>query len=252
MREFLKANAQRCQAIGAALMAASMFMSVLIVIRVLSLRPQAALPAIWPALTTLFLGGLASAGCWLLEVGLSRRPQFLERLLLRMAAAGWTIAAVLATTVGGSTWSLAIGCVASVGGLAWAVASSISEPSAAKAVAQNAATPASISEPANAQADQTWRRWAEGDRDCLEGCVRVDFAAGQSTAVIHVPLQPAMSAIPDVETEPMEDCELRVSADPVLPYGVRLTCRRSGGLDQPLRAGVAVHISAPMKSARAA
>jgi hypothetical protein len=100
--------------------------------------------------------------------------------------------------------------------------------------------------------DQSWRRWGMEGRDILDGCVRVHFEPGQATAIVHIPLQPAMMTTPHVDVEPVDDCDLRISADPVLPYGVRLTCRRSGELEAALSTAVAVQISAAQTRAKAA
>ena len=91
---------------------------------------------------------------------------------------------------------------------------------------------------------QTLSRYLAEGRDHLEACVRVRFEPGQQSAIIHLPIQPAMHSIPEVECEPVGDEDVRITADPIQPFGVRLVCRRPAPASLPGEAIVAVLISA--------
>lgn len=71
-----------------------------------------------------------------------------------------------------------------------------------------------------------------GDVEQIEGWVRVHFAAGQRETVIHVAFCPPMSACPEIETEELDGADLEIRVAAVFPFGVRLSVRRSGVLDE--------------------
>jgi hypothetical protein len=69
---------------------------------------------------------------------------------------------------------------------------------------------------------QLTRRDDEGV-DVFEGTIRVDFAAGQKLAVVHLPFWPAFSCPPRVVCEGA-DCRVKVAA--VQVYGTRIEVKR--------------------------
>lgn len=73
------------------------------------------------------------------------------------------------------------------------------------------------------------RQTDEGEQ--IEGWVRVPFAAGQRETTVHVAFCPPMSACPEIETEELDGAGLEIRVAAVFPFGVRLSVRRSGKLD---------------------
>lgn len=115
------------------------------------------------------------------------------------------------------------------------------------AMSESLATP-----PLPEHVEQTSSRYVAEGRDCVETCLRVRFEPGQQTAVVHLPIQPAMSSVPEVECEPCDGTEMRITVDPVQPYGVRLVVRRPAPFVAADEAVIAVLISAdrlPLKAA---
>ena len=74
---------------------------------------------------------------------------------------------------------------------------------------------------------QLTRRDAEGV-DVFEGLLRVDFAAGQKLAIIHVPFWPAFDNRPQIACEGT-DCRVKVAA--IQAYGARIEVKRSDATD---------------------
>lgn len=70
------------------------------------------------------------------------------------------------------------------------------------------------------------------DGEQIEGWARVHFAAGQRETVVHVAFCPPMSACPEMETEELDGAGLEIRVAAVFPFGVRLSVRRSGALDE--------------------
>jgi hypothetical protein len=157
-----------------------------------------------------------------------------------------TLLATLATTSHAGPVQLGLACLSSLGVAVachwWAILSepesSLEDHATADAPATVPMAPAltrheesltddmsSVTLPAHV--DQTLSRYTLDGRDHLEACVRVRFEAGQQTAIVHLPIQPAMHFDPEVECEPVGDCDTRITVDPAQPYGVRLVCRRS-------------------------
>lgn len=75
---------------------------------------------------------------------------------------------------------------------------------------------------------QRLTRSLEGGVDVLEGAIRVDFAAGQKLAVVHIPFWPAFSCPPRIDCETM-DCRAKVAA--VHVYGTRIEVKRPHGAE---------------------
>lgn len=69
------------------------------------------------------------------------------------------------------------------------------------------------------------------DGEQIEGWVRVRFAAGQRETTVHVAFCPPMSVCPEIETEELDGAGLEIRVAAVFPFGVRLTVRRSGTLE---------------------
>lgn len=74
--------------------------------------------------------------------------------------------------------------------------------------------------------------------ECIEGAVRVHFAAGQTRAVAHLSFTPPLSCIPKVEVECVDECELRLRLTAIQSYGLRLEAQRRAA-SRPLTATVA-------------
>ncbi|MCA9057450.1 MAG: hypothetical protein KDA85_03090 [Planctomycetaceae bacterium] len=66
----------------------------------------------------------------------------------------------------------------------------------------------------------------ESGRELIEGTVRVTFEPGQKRANIHIPFQPPLAGIPDVECEGVGDEALRVKVPVRQSYGIRIEARR--------------------------
>jgi hypothetical protein len=75
------------------------------------------------------------------------------------------------------------------------------------------------------------RRTTE-DTEQIEGWVRVEFAAGQREAVVHVAFCPPLPGIPEIETEDLEGSDLEIRVAAAFAFGTRLSVRRSGSLDE--------------------
>jgi len=76
----------------------------------------------------------------------------------------------------------------------------------------------------------------QGER--IEGTVRVEFAAGQKVAVVHVPFVPPLPRVPRIECHLMDGAELRVKVAAAHTYGMRIEARRTGSADAALSAEV--------------
>lgn len=68
--------------------------------------------------------------------------------------------------------------------------------------------------------------------EMIEGRVRVTFAAGEKRAYVHLPFQPPLAGLPDVECEPTDDSNIRVKVAVRQPYGIRLEVRRPDATNQ--------------------
>ncbi|MBX3442719.1 MAG: hypothetical protein KF774_09945 [Planctomyces sp.] len=263
---------------AAALLGAAVFAAAVLVARLPVSGASSTASAAWVLLTAALVGGLALSGTHLLLTAQPEPADVRVRLLAALAASGIAAVATLTVAAQGAPWVFGGAILTSLGLIAGSSAAAlrgvslavVARPAALDAGTLSgrptaAAWPVAPTGPAaNAAAEplaadlppgveQSWQRSRIDGRDLLEGVVRITFEAGESTAIVHVPLQPAMAQVPDVECEPVDDAEIRVAADPVLPYGVRLTCRRSGETAQPLSTAIAVAISCPAhEAARAA
>jgi hypothetical protein len=269
MRSQFSGSAFRWGAAAGLLLGLSAIVAAILVVRLAGAEPAGPLSAGWPFAVMLVLGGMCAAGNYaLLRAG--GGDSLPVRVLAALMSGGIITTAVLATASHGSTATFAGGCVASLlclAGLVWLALCGVdltvkgdrsqdSEP-ASPLQSRDSLEPArqeiAISTPDHHEpVDQTWRRWKHAGQDILEGCVRVQFQPGQSTATIHVPVQPAMSSAPEVECEPTDDADIRTSADPVLPYGVRFTCRRTRDVQEPMETAISIRLAAPAAIAKAA
>ncbi|HVJ84893.1 MAG TPA: hypothetical protein VM452_04565 [Caulifigura sp.] len=224
--------------------------------------PQA-IAAWWTLATALLVATLSTVCVELLDQLSASSP---SRSAGRIAGAAFATAvtsiAILATTRhAGPTqlafaWTLCLLFAATAG--YWAIARSNPAVEAAPASTATDSAPATLPlEPVHTDHElpdhvqQTLSRYLADGRDHLEACVRVRFEPGQQSAIVHLPIQPAMYSIPDVECEPVGEDDLRITVDPIQPFGVRLVCRRPAPATLAGEAIVAVLISAD-RIARAA
>jgi hypothetical protein len=270
MRKFDLSQLQTREALAGLLLALCLFAAAVLQVRLPAAR---SLSAAWMFAVSFLLGGLSIIGTHLL-LGSGRLP-IAVRLVISLFSAGTASAGILATASAGSAATFAGGCVFSLLILGGSVVLATCEVDSAATESQTQAdakpivalpiavvappvpdvdqhTALSVEHSPAPNLDQSWRRWHEDNRDFLEGCVRVAFEAGQATAIVHIPVQPAMAAPPQVECEPVDDSPIRISADPVLPFGIRLVCRRSESMREPFETMVSVLISSPLAAARAA
>jgi hypothetical protein len=247
--------------VGGVLISAPVVIAVVLAARSVAMTRPASLG--WVLATAVFVGGLNLAGIYALLTAAPMKRSWELRFAIVLFAAALTLFTVLTVTARGSAAVLMTGIATAtllIGAQVWTAvrlgkAEARSSSEAVPPEAAVAVPPEPLQEVVSLLppgTDQTWRRWTEEGHEHLEGCVRVKFLPGQATVTVHIPLQPAMSATPRVEFEPIDDVDLRISADPVLPYGVRLVCRRSAPLDAELDTGVSVAISADPSVARAA
>jgi len=249
--------------VGVTLISATVFVTVVLAARSSAMTVPVSIG--WVFVTAMFVGGLNIAGLYAMLTSRTLPQSWEIRFALALFTSALTLFAILTITARGTVWhlGLALGlALLLVTAEVWtAVRSGRDQPGAEEIahaddpsntfegrVNSDEETPIVLSP----DTEQQWRRWIAGGRDHLEGCVRLRFLPGQATATVHVPLQPAMPSVPDVELEPVDDVDLRISADPVLPYGVRLVCRRTTQLETELNTAIAVAISAAQQAVRAA
>lgn len=255
--------------------------SAVLITTVLSARlPQApvSIPVWWTLATWIAVGGLSAITVAATRAESPAGLTSFGRLAVGIAAAGVTAVAVLATTHHAGVAQFAAACLLSAMSFAAAIgfvamdafaespASVAPGPNTATEEAHAAATSVPVilnDEPAAQGSDsevtialpdhiqQTSSRYIAESRDHLETCLRVRFEPGQQTAIVHVPIQPAMQCDPDVECEPVGDDDLRITVDPAQPYGIRLVCRRPAPWSEACEAVVAVLISADRMAAAA-
>ncbi len=91
---------------------------------------------------------------------------------------------------------------------------------------------------------QTWSRTVTEGTESIEAEVAARFAAGERQVLIHIPIQPVLSASPAVECEPVDGGDLDLSVDLVTPFGVRIRATRGGDAKAPACMAVAVLMSA--------
>ncbi|QDT56407.1 hypothetical protein Pan44_44610 [Caulifigura coniformis] len=256
------------------------FLAALFVTAVLLARLPAAPPALsawWTLATAFVVGGLGACGIAVLQVGATSAMSAEATYALALTFSGLTSFSTLSTTRQAGPAQFAFACFLSVLASAAAVSWAAIRHSPARSAAADEPIPtaephaqtvafsgigaelgdlAEANTPAAADSlpdhiDQTLSRYVAEGRDHLEACLRVRFEPGQQTAIVHLPIQPAMQFDPEVECEPLGSEDLRITVDPAQPYGVRLVCRRPAPWIESSEAVIAVLISAD-RMARAA
>ena len=210
----------------------------------------------WTLATALLVGALSTVCVELLDQMPASSPfRQAGRIVGALFASAVTSVAILATTSRAGApqltfaWILCLLFTATAG--YWAIARSNPAVEAAPASTATDLAPRTVPlEPVHTDHElpehvqQTLSRYLADGRDHLEACVRVRFEPGQQSAIVHLPIQPAMHSLPDVECEPVGKEDLRITADPIQPFGVRLVCRRPAPATLAGEAIVAVLISA--------
>ncbi|MFO1095993.1 MAG: hypothetical protein U0992_22205 [Planctomycetaceae bacterium] len=99
-----------------------------------------------------------------------------------------------------------------------------------------------------------FQRHVTTDGETIDIVARLEFADGAREAVLHVPFWPALSAIPEVECEPLadDDVDLRVTA--AERHGLRIEGRLAAATDgvRSILIGIEVHAAGPGAIAAAA
>lgn len=91
----------------------------------------------------------------------------------------------------------------------------------------------------DASLSQSWRRFVDAAGcDVYEGYVRAVFEAGSRQAAIHLAFCPPFERTPTLETEPLDELELKLTHAVVLPYAARIDVR----LAEPAEAGLRVMV----------
>lgn len=67
-----------------------------------------------------------------------------------------------------------------------------------------------------------------GGRERVEGWFRVHFAAGESSAVVHLSFCPPLKGVPAVQFVQIEGEEVRITPTLTEPFGVRVEIKRNG------------------------
>jgi len=78
------------------------------------------------------------------------------------------------------------------------------------------------------------RGWAPDVGEWIEGAFKVEFVAGQRLATVHLPLWPALKALPEVQCETLRGKQLQVKVAGRYRWGIRLELTRQaafGGSD---------------------
>jgi hypothetical protein len=252
---------------------AATFVTAVLVTR-LSAAPQSLSPW-WTLATALLVGGLSSSCVELLERHAETPSRRMSRIVGAIFASGVTSLAILATTRQAGAVHLAFACTLSLlfsaTAVGWAVGmvrqpgnvAHESPPGTVDTIPLAGGPPVDerdgdfATEPETSgqglpdHVEQTLSRYLADGKDVLEACLRVRFEPGQQTAVVHLPIQPAMQFDPEVECEPIGDDDLRITVDPAQPYGVRLVCRRPAPCTGPGESTIAVLVSADRAAARA-
>lgn len=161
-------------------------------------------------------------------------PQVALALLLAALtiAAGWsTLALVVAIVAGGqAVWALGL---ADGGRFPARRATLGARPSGAPFDSQHASESA-LAAPSDALvAAMTYERLPEGVEQ-VAGRLRVDFAAGQRTALAHVAFCPPLSAAPEIEWEQSAGPEARVQVAQRLAQGARFELKLKAEPPEPV------------------
>jgi hypothetical protein len=101
-------------------------------------------------------------------------------------------------------------------------------------------------EPADDPAlSQSWRRYVDDSGcDVFEGYVRAAFEAGSRQAAIHLAFCPPFERTPTLETEPLDELDLKLTHAVVLPYAARIDVRLAEPAEEGLRVMIGIRAAA--------
>jgi hypothetical protein len=99
--------------------------------------------------------------------------------------------------------------------------------------------------------------WMERTLDALgavslRGQVQAEFAAGQSTTVVHIPFCPPFALLPEVTCEIIDAPTVRTREPAVFRYGARVELKRAGDVSASVCVTVGFRASVAANAARAA
>jgi hypothetical protein len=86
----------------------------------------------------------------------------------------------------------------------------------------------------------------------LRGQVQAEFAAGQSTTVVHIPFCPPFALLPEVTCAIIDAPTVRTREPAVFRYGARVELKRAGDVSASVRVSVGFRASVAANAARAA
>lgn len=110
----------------------------------------------------------------------------------------------------------------------------------------------SAAEPAAAHSLlQRVERRRDAGRETIDIQWQVEFAVGESSRSLHLPIAPPLSAAPRVECEPLDDGEVEITVGACYAYGVRLDVRRTGDATAASRSIIGVSLQADESPAAA-
>jgi len=117
--------------------------------------------------------------------------------------------------------------------------------------ATSSASDASLADaPDDAALSQNWRRYVDAAGcDVFEGYVRAAFEAGSRQAAIHLAFCPPFERTPTLETEPLDELELKLTHAVVLPYAARIDVRLAEPAEEGLRVMIGIRAAAGMQNA---
>lgn len=104
------------------------------------------------------------------------------------------------------------------------------------------------SDSADAESDSHVSQWLKRGRspeggEFIEGGMTIRFSSGQSHAVAHLPFQPALAGIPEVECEVLDNASVRLKVAARQAYGIRIEARRSGETSEEATAQIGFLVS---------
>jgi hypothetical protein len=77
----------------------------------------------------------------------------------------------------------------------------------------------------------------------IEGGLTIRFSGGQTHAVAHLPIQPALATIPEVECKILDGADVRLKIAARQAYGIRIEARRSGEATEEATAEIGFTVS---------
>jgi hypothetical protein len=91
--------------------------------------------------------------------------------------------------------------------------------------------PAGVHDEFQSDGAEWQRRIRIAGGELIEGCARVEFAAGQKEALLHLAFCPPLAFVPVVHGEDANGGDVDVRAESVHTFGARLSVRRTAGSD---------------------